>query len=75
MMDNITQGISLELDEGEAVSHIVCVVVVERIDSFEQEIRIASTPQTGRVVEIGALTDALEQAKIPPIYYYEDDDE
>src|SRR5699024_9803939 len=71
---NITQGITLDLDEGEAVSHIVCVVVVERIDSFDQEVRIASTPQTGRITELGALSEALEQVRMP-LYYDDGDDE
>ena len=74
-MENITQGITLELEEGEAVSHIICVAVIERIDTFDQEIRIVSTPQTGRIVEMGALTEALEQAKMPPYYYEDGDDE
>src|SRR5699024_4338467 len=73
VMENITQGITLDLDEGEAVSHIVCVVVVERIDSFDQEVRIASTPQTGRITELGALSEALEQVRMP--LYYDDDGE
>ena len=74
VMENITQGITLDLDEGEAVSHIVCVVVVERIDSFDQEVRIASTPQTGRITELGALSEALEQVRMP-LYYDDGDDE
>ena len=74
MDDNITQGLSMELQPGEAVSHIIAVVVVERMEDFEQEVRIITTPQTGRITEMGALTEALEQAKMPD-YDYGDDDE
>ena len=73
--ENVLQQLSISLDPGEQVSHVICLVLTTRMDTFEEQLQVVATPQTSRIVEMGALTEALEQAKMPPIYYEDGDDE
>ena len=69
---NILQHLAVSLSPGEQVSHVIAVVLTTRMDTFEDEVQIVATPQTNRITTMGALTEALEMAKMPETEYYDD---
>lgn len=72
--DNILQHLAISLNPGEQVSHVIAIVLTTRMDTFEDEVQIVATPQTNRITTMGALTEALEMAKMPEYDYPDDDD-
>ena len=72
-MDDNTERIQIELDTGEQAAHVITLIVVARMDSFDDQVRVITTPQTSRIVTMGALTEAMEQMRYPE--YYDDDGE
>ena len=74
MNDNILQQMAISLEPGEEVAHVICLVLTTRMDTFEDELQIVSTPQTNRITTMGALTEALEMAKMPYTDYGDDDE-
>lgn len=75
--NNVLGTVAISVAPGEVVSHTVVVYVVERLDSFFQEVRFSGSEHTGNIMQLGMLTEALELAKLPdyPIYDEEDEDE
>lgn len=63
--ENVLGQVAISIAPGEVVTHTVVVYVVERLDSWFQEVRFSGSEHTGNILQLGMLAEALELAKLP----------
>lgn len=73
--DNVLGQVAISIEPGEIVTHTVVVYVVERLDSWFQEVRFSGSEHTGNILQLGMLTEALELAKLPDYPTLEEDED